>query len=33
MEFARNLLGKGIPLDSVMELTGLTDDYSPKVYP
>lgn len=31
MEVARNLLAKGIPLESVRELTGLSDDVLAKI--
>lgn len=31
MEVARNLLAKGIPLESVRELTGLSDDDLKKI--
>lgn len=31
MEVARNLLAKGIPLESVRELTGLSDDDLAKI--
>jgi predicted transposase/invertase (TIGR01784 family) len=32
MEVARNLLQKGIPLESVRELTGLSDDDLAKIH-